>query len=185
MTYGTAKLDNSTPERLIETCDGYLASRTGRYEWRAQRYRAAMAAMETLGLSHESTVVDVGAGWTEFDYTLRAEGGYRCRYWPVDGCFDGTNLEHWWPPRDADFFVALEIIEHLKDPEDFLRALCARAQKGVIVSTPNPATTDVLGMDATHITPVWEHELIRMDFNVRAESFYGQPIDSLFGVWMA
>lgn len=185
MSYGKATLDHSSPARLMETCDGYLASRTGRYEWRAQRYRAAMKAMQELGLSHNSTVVDVGAGWTEFDYTLRAEGGYRCRYWPVDGCFDGTNLEKWVPPRKADFFVALELIEHLVDPWRFLAELQAKAQVAVIVSTPNPLTTDVLGMDATHKTEIMPAHLEGEGFEVTINSFYGQPEDSLFGVWTA
>lgn len=171
-----------TPQEHIASCDGYLAARTGKYEWRRIRYAAALRAMERNGLSHESTVFDVGAGWTEFDYLLRTEGNSRCRYIPVDGCIDGVNLEHWTPPRHADFFVALELIEHLLDPFRLLNEMISACSGAVIVSTPNPLTTDVLGMDETHKTPIFPNDLVEHGFSVEVASFYGQPEDSLFAV---
>lgn len=156
--------------------------------------------MHGLGLADTMTVVDVGSGWGEFGVRMhtgsvaRGPGEYlrfgtwdipasRARYIPVDACIDGTDLEEWLPPRRADFFVALEVIEHLKAPLSLLISLRARADRGVLVSTPNPETTDVLGMDATHKTPIKAEVLKGLGFHVERASFYGQPDDSLFAVW--
>lgn len=57
----------------INNCDNYLDERTGKYEYRAVRYRRAIEWMLSQGLDNSMTVVDVGAGMTEFDYCLRAE----------------------------------------------------------------------------------------------------------------
>lgn len=44
--------------------------------------------------------------------------------------------------------------------------------------------TDVLGMDATHRTPIRPVRFGLWDFQeVREASFYGKPADSLFAVW--
>lgn len=168
----------------ITACDQYLAGRTGKYEWREVRYRHALAALERHGLGHDDTVIDVGAGWTEFDYCLRTVGGSRCRYYPVDGCLDGVDLETWQPPRRAEFFVALELLEHLRYPSDLVYAMQDACSKALVVSTPNPETTDVLGMDRTHRTPITTAMLGAWGFRfVEPVSFYGQPNDSLFAVW--
>lgn len=188
------KLDTND---LIGSCDAYLGARTGKYEWRRIRYRAALLAMQAtgatwderswrmdVGLKDEDTVVDVGAGWTEFDYCLRTEGHWRGRYIPVDGCVDGTDLEEWTPPRPAEWFVALELLEHLEDPGRLVRAMQAKATKGIIVSTPNPMTTDVLGMDPTHKTEIHQRMLREWGFqHVLKKSFYGGKKDSLFALW--
>lgn len=165
---------------LISACDDYLGSRTGKYEWRRVRYRAAGYKMRFNGLSNDDTLIDVGAGWTEFDFCLRTDFNWRGRYIPIDGGIDGTDIETWVPPRSVDWFVALEIIEHLDDPFRLVRTMVQHARKGVIISTPNPRTTDVLGMDATHKTPVWRKDLVLSGFQVDERSFYGQPEDSLF-----
>ncbi|WP_431798579.1 hypothetical protein [Microbacterium kunmingense] len=47
------------------TVDAYLGERTGTFERRAVRYRAALQALQDRGLSDESTLYDIGAGWTE------------------------------------------------------------------------------------------------------------------------
>lgn len=169
----------------IKRCDDYLAARTGKYEWRAVRYRAALSALVAAGISDASTLVDVGAGWTEFDFCLRVDGGLRCRYIPVDGGIDGTDLNYWQPARDADFFVALEVLEHLTAPEWSVRMMKAATTPGgaIVISTPNPATTDVFGMDPTHITPITGDMLWDWGFDVSEHAFYGQERDSLFGVW--
>lgn len=181
--YGRAKLaDPSNPDEFIASCDHYMGARTGKYEWRRIRYRAALGAMQQIGLTDEDTIVDVGAGWTEFDYCLRTEGSSRCRYIPVDGAFDGTNLEEWVPPRTVEYFVALELVEHLYNPLRLIAAMQEKATKGVILSTPNPRTTDVLGMDADHKTAVGAAMLREIGFTVQEESFYGQENDSLFAV---
>lgn len=171
----------------VNNCDSYLSERTGRYEWRAVRYRKAARALLSMGLDNTMTVMDVGAGMTEFDYCLRAEFNWRGRYIPIDGGIDSTDLNLWSPPRHVDFIVGLEIIEHLYDP---FRAVTSWQQKahGVVVSTPNPETTDVLAMDETHVVEVHRYMLEHYGFTVTEETFYGgvwsdgRP-DSLFGVW--
>jgi len=172
----------------IANCDNYLDDRTGKYEYRAVRYRAAIEEMIRLGLDDTMTVVDVGAGMTEFDYTLRAEYGWRGRYFPVDGGLDGTDLNTWTPPREAHYFVALEILEHLSKPWTLLVKMQQYATKGVVISTPNPETTDVLGMDPTHRTEIHRVDLERFGMVVSEQTFYGGVFsdgnpDSLFGVW--
>jgi hypothetical protein len=168
---------------LIGSCDDYLSARTGKYEWRRIRYRAALAAMMQVDLEDTDTVFDIGAGWTEFDYCLRVDGASRCRYIPVDGAFDGTDLETWVPPRETEFFVALELVEHLEQPYRLIREMQVACSKGVILSTPNPETTDVLGMDPTHKTPISKDVLWTMGFHIYRSSFYGQEDDSYLCVY--
>ena len=172
----------------IANCDQYMDDRTGKYEYRAVRYRAAADWMFENGLDDSMTVVDVGAGMTEFDYTLRAEYGWRGRYIPVDGGIDGTDLNIWTPPRSAHFFVALELIEHLVNWEHLVDGMKTAAMRGVVMSTPDPRTTDVIGMDPTHVREVWPSHLEAMGFDVVASTFYGGVFsgglhDSLFSTW--
>lgn len=171
--------------QFIQDCDQYLGERTGCYEFRAERYSPTVKEMLRIGLKDTDTVYDIGAGMTEFDYCLRTEGQFKGRYIPVDGCIDGTNLEHWRPPRDAEYFVALELLEHLDYPEDLVGRMQTFCKKAVIISTPNPLTTDVLGMDRTHKTPITPAMLSNWGFSWRTASFYGKEADSLFGVWEA
>lgn len=169
----------------IQNCDTYLGERTGKYEWRAVRYVAAGDMMRhTRGLDDSDTVADIGAGMTEFDYCLRTTFDWRGRYFPVDGGLDGTNLNDWTPPREVDWFVALEILEHLDKWRMALRKMQMYARKGIIISTPNPRTTDVLGMDPTHVVAIDKDMLNSMGVRVSEESFYGQSADSLLGVWL-
>ena len=172
----------------IANCDQYMDDRTGKYEYRAVRYRAAIDWMYANGLDDSMTVVDVGAGMTEFDYTLRAEYGWRGRYIPVDGGIDGTDLNVWTPPREAHFFVALELVEHLTNWEHLVDGMKTAAMRGVVMSTPDPRTTDVIGMDPTHVREVWPSQLEAFDFSVEARTFYGGVFsgglhDSLFATW--
>lgn len=173
------------------------------------RYDAALEAMHAEGLTDDDTVFDIGSGMGEFGarlHTGREEsGGYydpcvaapldyvprlrsitpsRARYVPVDAAIDGTDLDRWTPPRDAEWFCALELLEHLERPYRLIQVMQASATKGVVVSTPNPETTDVLGMDATHLTPIDRPLLERAGFVVSERSFYGAEADSLFGVWL-
>lgn len=173
----------------IEACDNYMGQREGRYEWRAVRYRRAIEAMQNIGLDSRShTIVDVGAGMTEFDYCLRKEYDFMGRYIPVDGGIDATDLNNWTPPREAHWFVALELVEHLYNWPLLVERMQNKAITGVVLSTPNPLTTDVIGMDPTHVVEVHRSQLEAHDFTVTDEYFYGgvfsngQP-DSLFGVW--
>jgi len=170
--------------KFIQDCDSYLGERTGKYEWRRVRYMAAGDFMRANGLDHSHTVFDIGAGMTEFDYCLRTDYQWRGRYIPIDGGIDGVDLDNnWIPPRDAEWFVGLEIIEHLHDWQDMIRMIQSRTTKGIALSTPNPRTTDVLGMDRTHVTAVYPVQLAGLGFDVEERSFYGQPDDSLFATW--
>jgi hypothetical protein len=185
----------------IEAADAYLAKRSGCFEYRCHRYDCTIEAMIGLGLNDRCTVIDVGSGWGELGHRLaagascdgdgrpadddcsRCRGGLRSRYIPVDACIDGVDLQRWVPPRRADFFVALELLEHLPAPSILAARMCANADKGVLISTPNPETTDVLGMDETHLMPISREWLEERGFHVETASFYGKPADSLFGVW--
>src|SRR4051794_39556420 len=117
----------------ISNCDSYLGARTGKYEWRRVRYQAALRAIQTVsGLHDDMTIMDIGAGWTEFDYCLRVDGNWKGRYIPIDGGIDGTNLDDWLPPREVDWIVGLEIIEHLYRPVTLLKNLKHYAKHGII-----------------------------------------------------
>jgi hypothetical protein len=172
----------------IGNCDDYMEQRTGKYEFRAIRYRHAIEAMMSHGLDDSMTIFDVGAGMTEFDYCLRREYDWRGRYIPIDGGIDGTDLNYWNPPRTAHWFVALELLEHLVHWEYLIRRMQIKAERGIVVSTPNPKTTDVIAMDPTHVCEVHQYALEMYEFNVTEETFYGGVFsggkpDSLFGVW--
>jgi len=177
-----------TWQPTVQNCDNYMDERTGKYEWRAVRYRRAIEEMYRNGLDDSMTIFDVGAGMTEFDYTLRAEYDWRGRYIPIDGGIDGTDLNHWQPPREGHWFVALELLEHLTNWRYLVSSMQDKATQGIVVSTPNPRTTDVIGMDATHVCEVWPGQLETFGFDVSEETFYGGVFsdgkpDSLFGLW--
>lgn len=172
----------------VQNCDNYMDERTGKYEYRAVRYRHAIRTMYAKGLDNSMTIFDVGAGMTEFDYCLRSEFDWRGRYIPVDGGIDGTDLNDWRPPREAHWFVALELLEHLVNWGPLVAGMQSMATQGVVISTPNPRTTDVLGMDPTHTQAITSDMLEFWDFTTTEETFYGgvfsngEP-DSLFGLW--
>jgi hypothetical protein len=166
----------------ISNCDDYLSERTGKYEWRRVRYLAALEAMKP-NLLDADTVVDFGAGMTELDYCLRVDGDWRGRYIPLDGGIDGIDLNDWRPVRPVEWIVALEIVEHLREPKHAMLRMQRTASKGVIISTPNPATVDVLGMDPTHVSMVTADDFCEFGFTVAPRSFYGAPNDSLFATW--
>lgn len=174
----------------FETRDEYMASRAGRYEHRAVRYRAAAEFFTGLQLDDTSTVYDLGAGWTEFDYCLRAEYAWRGRYIPVDAGITEVDLNHWMPERPVEFTAALEIIEHLYDPMRLVCAMQAATTRGIAVSVPNPRTVDVLGIDETHVAIITPQMLEAEGFHVEERLFYGgvysdgEP-DALFATWAA
>lgn len=169
-------------------CDQYMDERQGKYDYRAIRYRAAASHLFQMGLDDSMTIVDVGAGMTEFDYCLRVEYNWRGRYIPVDGGIDGTDIRT-WVPRNAHFFVALEILEHLENWTDVLGRMQDAASKGVVISTPDNAACDVLAMDPTHVVALGTKDLEAFDMKVYKENFYGgtygerHGTDALMGVW--
>jgi hypothetical protein len=130
----------------------------------------------------------VGAGFTEFDYTMRTRFNWRGRYIPIDGGISAVDLNEWVPERTAQYAVGLEILEHLYDPQRLVHELQGSVTRGIVVSVPNPRTVDVMGIDHTHVTVVTRDMLRRWGFTVTERTFYGgvfsggEP-DSLFGVW--
>lgn len=173
----------------IQNCDNYMDERTGKYEYRKIRYDAAIKWMVGQGLRDGMTVMDIGAGMTEFAYCLMHDWNLNVRYIPIDGGIDGTDLEdNWVPPRTAHFFAALEIVEHLHNWRNVVAGMQAHASIGVVISTPNPRTTDVIGMDPTHVVEVPQRDLEAFNFEVEERTFYGglwsngKP-DSLFATW--
>lgn len=173
--------------RATDAVDSYLNERTGCYEYRAVRYQRAVDALAYLGLSNTDTVLDVGAGWTEFDYCLRTAADFRGRYIPLDMGIDGTDLNSWVGTRNYDFVVALEILEHLEDPARLVREL-QRVSRGIALSVPNPRTVNVLGIDETHVIEVTRAMLESWGFQVQEATFYGGVYsqgapDALFAVW--
>lgn len=169
-------------------CDEYLNERTGRYEYRQVRYLAACHALFEGGITDNDTLLDLGAGWTEFDFCIRTQLSWRGRYIPIDGAIDNTDIERWNPPRDYEWVVALEILEHLHNPGATMSKLQRATTRGIVVSVPNPDTTDVLGMDRTHVSIITRKFLEAWGFTVTEATFYGGVFsggkpDCLFGVW--
>lgn len=162
----------------------YLAQRRGTLEYRFVRYSAVADELYAMGLDDDCLLVDVGAGTCDLDFYLRTERGYKGRYLPVDAAIDGTDLEIWRPPLRADFFVAVELLEHLENARALAVTMIGAADGGVVVTTPN---TNELGMqavrdmDATHVRPIFGEELRSWGFRVQERSFFGQDRDSMLG----
>ena len=176
-------IDFGKPD-VIAQADAYLAARNGTYDYRARRYRAAGDLMvHTLGLENTDTVYDIGAAMTELDVSLRVDFGWKGRYIPVDACIDGTDLEHWTPPRRAEWFVALEIIEHLDNASDLVGQMQANANKGVILTTPNPDVVDVLAIDPTHKTVITRDMLHVSGFTTELTELFGKDKDTILAYW--
>lgn len=173
---------------FIASQDKYLSERTGKYEYRAVRYRLAVDELVRMGLNDTHTIVDLGAGWTEFDYCLRAEYGWRGRYIPVDGSMNGEDLNSWHPPREYDFFVGLELLEHLVTPEHLVGVLKEKTLIGGVVSVPDPDEFDIMSIDDTHVTEVSVSMLKGWGFVTQNVQLYGGihtngGNDGILGVW--
>lgn len=179
-------MTNWTPS--FTSCDDYLNERTGKYEYRAVRYRKAADWLFANGLTNDHTICDIGAGWTELDYCLRKEYDWRGRYIPVDGGITDVDLNVWVPERQVEFFVGLEILEHLHDPIRLLKALKSSASKGLVVSVPDPDMVDVFALDDTHVIEVTREMLESEHLYVSSEQLYGGVYsggtnDALMGFW--
>jgi len=151
----------------------YLESRVASYQKRKPRYAETSAVLKNEGLKNSDTLLDVGSGWTELDYHLRVDLDWHGRYIPIDGAIDGVDLEQWAPPHPHEWLIALELLEHLHNPQRLALALIDKALRGVVISTPNPAVIDVYAMDPTHITPISQPTLEKWGFQVRPCSLYG------------
>lgn len=170
-----------------ESCHAALSAPRRPFEARRVRYDWAASLMHRWGLSNDETVVDIGAGRTELDYVLRTDLDWRGQYVPVDGTIDGTDLRRWRPSHPADWFVLLEIIEHLPrhNWQPLVTACQKMARRGVLISTPNPMVVDVLAMDETHVCAVQPSELNELGFRIEPRNFYGTDEDALAGQWVS
>lgn len=163
----------------------YLAARTGSYDFRRRRYHAVAGELQMLGLNDANLIVDIGAGWCEFDYFLRCEINFRGRYVPIDGAICGTDLNKWRPQVEADFFVAIEVLEHLDDPFALLDELELLATEGIVITTPNSEAVDVLAMDPTHVTPLKLADFRQRGWAAEPVSLFGTPGDTIIAVFQA
>lgn len=152
----------------------YLQGRRGTYEFRCQRYSAVGRFIN----DPLDSVCDVGAGRCEFARYMRSLS-WAGSYHPVDGSLDGTDLNHWRPTERYDWFVAIEVLEHLDDPYTLMQKLEAKANKGVIITTPNPEVVDVLDIDPTHVTPMHPHEFTLLGWRHEIRSFFAKENDSI------
>lgn len=175
-------------QRLIhqKSCQEYLDNRRATYELRSPRYRDVVNWMKLIGLSDDTTVVDAGAGMTQLDAVLRTEAKFRGRYVPIDGAIDGVDFNNnWTPPLSADFYVALEVIEHVKNPRQMIAAMLPYVTKALLVSTPNPEVVDVMAIDETHVTPVHHEDFEAWGADwIGVRSYFGKPHDTLFALWL-
>lgn len=170
-------------ETLQRSCQEYLNSRRSNYTFRCRRFKAVADELLRLGLDNADMLVDIGAGRCDFDYYLRTARKWRGRYIPVDGAIDGTDLEHWRPVCTPEWYTAIELIEHLENPLRLVREMQQASRKGVVLTTPNPYTTDVLGMDYTHKTAIYPEQLSSLGFKVSPVSLFGTPNDTLLATW--
>lgn len=164
----------------------YLAERTGTYEYRTRRYAAVADKLELLGLEDDDLVVDFGAGMCEFGRYLYRDRGWSGRYLPVDGAIQGADLNGTLDDFiTADFFVAIEVVEHLLSPVHEIAMMLGLARKGVVLTTPH---TDALGaefvraMDETHHTPIyraWLEDRFGLRMSVEELSLFGERNDTL------
>lgn len=136
-------------KHYLWTCPSY-----GSQQDRVPEYDVTWQILRRGGVTDRDLIVDVGCGDQGLDIYLRRLAAFRGQYLGLDGSIQGIDLNFWEPPHRADWFVALEVIEHLEKPAHIIRRMLRYADKGVIISTPNADVVDVLAVDPTHVTPV-------------------------------
>jgi hypothetical protein len=168
----------------VEKWTDYMNTRRGDFEFRSRtRYAAVAKALFASGLKDGDLIVDVGAGTCQFDHHLRTVEGWQGRYLGVDAVLDGTDLNVWQPMMKADFFVCIEVLEHLVNPERMMRLMTTYADKGVVCTTPNPDAVDVISCDPTHISVVPSQIFTDHGFVPMARSFFGVIDDTIVAVY--
>lgn len=161
----------------------------GTFENRVPEYQIAMDKLLMLGLHHDDLVVDVGAGSCDMDHYMRTVVGWRGKYLPIDGATYGIDFNKrlpytYLPNSKADFYISLETLEHVYDPERIVRAMQQRAAKGIVVTTPNPEVVDVLAVDPTHVISIWPRDLEEWGFIVTKVTLNDRGEgDTLVGFW--
>lgn len=159
----------------------------GTYQDRVQEYRLVTNTLLEMGLENGDLIVDIGAGSCDMDQWLRTGAGWQGRYVPIDGATTGTDLGRWIPTIPADWFVCIETLEHIAQWDVLLCAMLPLARKGVVVTTPNAATVDVLSTDPTHCSPIFAYQLEQLGMTVSfADMNPSQGIlSTLLGVFKA
>lgn len=164
----------------------------GTYLERTPEYEVVTTMLSTLGLKDDDLIVDVGAGSCDMDHYLRTAAGWRGKYLPIDGATHGIdfNVKHpyeYLPSSKADFYVCIETLEHLYNPETLVKFMQMRATRGIVVSTPNAESVDVIAVDSTHVYPIYPHDLEGWGFTVLKYNFCGRGTeeepDTLIGIW--
>ncbi len=173
-----------TPRSRIAQAEEYLMGHVSLHFERAARFRAASERLRAHGLADSDILIDLGAGHTELDFFLRKEYGWRGRYVPMDAWIDGTfDLLTWRPARSVGWYAALEVLEHLEDPESLVRRMKESALEGFVVTTPNSKRVDVLAQDPTHVTALDEETLQSWGLRTTLHNFYGMHQDGICGLW--
>lgn len=179
----TEIIDTTNRQTVLDTCRTYICNRYSTYEFRSIRYEAVLESLRMLGLKDRGhSIVDVGGANGEFGQYLR-EQGFKGRYDVIDGMLDGTDLNKWNPEDNCyHFAVSIEVVEHLKSPQAFLKTLDKVARNGVVVTTPNPHVVDVKAMDATHISPTYPADFYTAGYRVYPAILFFENGDSLVGI---
>ncbi|HEY6882146.1 MAG TPA: class I SAM-dependent methyltransferase [Polyangiales bacterium] len=98
--------------------------------------------LEKLGLAPGHRVLDYGCGSGLFVQFLRQRG-----YTHASGydAYAGEGPFAMLPAERQDVILAQDVIEHVADPGEFLRDLCALAKPGalLVIGTPNAAVVDL------------------------------------------
>lgn len=155
------------------------------YAFRCRRYDAAIDRLCALGMhTYGDLIYDVGAGMCDLGRRLH-EKGWNHRYVPADAAIDGTDLEYWCPTISADFYVAIELIEHLEEPIRMLEQFSRWSTRGAVITTPNPEKVDVYALDVSHKSEVWPNELRALGWKVARVDLFGKGEDTILGWWEA
>lgn len=170
-------------QHMMDRCSAYIRVDRRPYSERKARYQVASDRLHRGGFCDRDILMDLGAGGTELDYCLRTEHGWRGRYAPVDGWIDGTDLDAWTPRRRPDWFAALEVLEHLQNPRGLVELMKVYADRGFVLTTPNPDVVDVLAMDEDHVHALSREQLEEWGIYVTVHTFYGTLDDGLCGLW--
>lgn len=172
-------------EEYLSTTPSY-----GSYYDRCPEYHVVFRQLARLGLAENDLIVDVGAGWCDFDHYIRTEQGWRGRYMPIDGSIQGIDMNLWSGPRvHADWYVCIETLEHLYEPGHLVEQMKKYTKQGMVVTTPNADVVDVLAVDRTHVIALDRAWLQDYGFKVHAVNFSGRgdaegpDADTLVGVW--
>jgi len=169
------------PEQWKAECEAYLTA-AGPYQSRCRRYELVERNLRDMGFQAGDLVVDVGAGMCDFARYMYG-AGYAFRYLPIDGSISGIDLDSdILVLCNAEWYVCIETVEHMSNPYALMQKMKNYATKGVVVTTPNPAVTDVLALDEDHKVPVTYDEFVMMKFLPEAVSIHYQD-DTLLATY--